>query len=136
MFRLPILRQLEKLEQVHAERLGFNESCCFFWLDIMLKNNRASSILQLGEGGDLSGGSEQSIVKTLVVLTRNTTWRCGKLEKSIVKHLHKKRENLGRQSVSVPDMMQNLDSTGEKKSEFIDALRRLEKRNIVRLMPK
>jgi hypothetical protein len=105
-------------------------------LDITLKNDSASSLFQLGEGGDLSGGSEQSIVKTLVVLTRNTTWRCGKLEKSIVKHLHKKRENLGRQSVSVPDMMQNLDSTGEKKSEFIDALRRLEKRNIVRLMPK
>jgi len=80
-------------------------------------------------------GSKRTFVKTIVVLIRNTTWRCGKLEKLIVKHLHKKRENLGRKGVSVPDMMQNLDFMGEKKNEFLDALRRLEKRNIVKLMP-
>ncbi len=79
--------------------------------------------------------SEQTFVKSIVILIRNTTWRCGKLEKTIVKHLHKKRENLGRRGVPVPDMMQNLDYTGEKKNEFLDALRRLEKRNIVKLMP-
>ena len=79
--------------------------------------------------------SEQTFVKNIVVLMRNTTWRCGKLEKAIVKHLHKKRENLGRKGVSVPDMMQNLEFTGEKKNEFLDALRRLEKRNIIKLMP-
>ena len=79
--------------------------------------------------------SEQTFVKNIVVLIRNTTWRCGKLEKAIVKHLHKKRENLGRKGVSVPDMMQNLEFTGEKKNEFLDALRRLEKRNIIKLMP-
>lgn len=94
-------------------------------------------VVPLGEGGDLSErrGSEQNFVKTIVVLVRNTTWRCGKLEKAIVKHLHKKRENLGRKGVSVPDMMENLDFTGEKKNEFLDALRRLEKRNIIRLLP-
>ena len=91
----------------------------------------------MGEGGDLSKQheSEQTFVKNIVVLMRNTTWRCGKLEKAIVKHLHKKRENLGRKGVSVPDMMQNLEFTGEKKNEFLDALRRLEKRNIIKLMP-
>jgi hypothetical protein len=78
--------------------------------------------------------AEQTLVKQLAVLIRNTTWRCGKLEKSIVKHLHKKHENFGRQGVPVGDMMQNLDFTGEKKNEFLDALRRLEKRNIVRLL--
>ena len=91
--------------------------------------------------GGVKGGlheqhaAEQTLVKQLVVLIRNTTWRCGKLEKSIVKHLHKKHENFGRKGVSVSDMMQNLDFTGEKKNEFLDALRRLEKRNIVRLLP-
>ena len=73
-------------------------------------------------------------MKTIVVLIRNTTWRCGKLEKSIVRHLHKRHENLGKTSVSVGDIMQNLNYTGEKKSEFIDALKRLEKRNIVKLL--
>lgn len=78
---------------------------------------------------------EQTLVKQFAVLIRNTTWRCGKLEKTIVKHLHKKHENFGKKGVPVSDMMQNLDLTGEKKNEFLDALRRLEKRNIVRLLP-
>lgn len=78
--------------------------------------------------------TEQTLIRQFVVLMRNTTWRCGKLEKSIVKHLHKKRENLGRKGVPVSDMMQKLDLTGDKKNEFLDALRRLEKRNIVRLL--
>ena len=79
--------------------------------------------------------TEQTLLKQLVVLIRNTTWRCGKLEKSIVKHLHKKNENFGKQGVPVKDVMKNLDFNGEKKNEFLDALRRLEKRNIVRLLP-
>jgi len=78
---------------------------------------------------------EKTLVKTIVILIRNTTWRCGKLEKSIVRHLHKRHENLGNTNVSVGDIMQNLNFTGEKKSEFLDALKRLEKRNIVRLLP-
>jgi hypothetical protein len=78
---------------------------------------------------------EQTLVKQFAVLIRNTTWRCGKLEKSIVKHLHKKHENFGKKGVPVSDMMQNLDLGGAKKNEFLDALRRLEKRNIVRLLP-
>lgn len=78
---------------------------------------------------------ERTLVEQLVVLIRNTTWRCGKLEKSIVKHLHKKHMNFGKKAVPVSDMMENLDLTGEKRNEFLDALRRLEKRNIVRLLP-
>ena len=87
--------------------------------------------------GDSRGrkSNEQTLVRTIVVLIRNTTWRCGKLEKSIVKHLYKRHENLGNTNVSVGDIMQNLNFTGEKKSEFLDALKRLEKRNIVRLLP-
>ena len=106
-------------------------------MDITLKNNGATSLLQLGEEGDLPERrtSEQTLLKTIVILIRNTTWRCGKLEKSIVKHLHKKRENFGKKGVPVGDMMQNLNFTGEKKNEFLDALRRLEKRHIVKLLP-
>jgi len=77
--------------------------------------------------------SEQTLVRTIVVLIRNTTWRCGKLERSIVKHLHKRHENFGKSEMSVKDMMHNLNLSGEKRNEFLDALRRLEKRNIVKL---
>lgn len=85
--------------------------------------------------GDSRGrkSNEQTLVRTIVFLIRNTTWRCGKLEKSIVKHLYKRHENFGKPGVSVREIMTNLNITREKKDECLDALRRLEKRNIVRI---
>lgn len=77
--------------------------------------------------------SEQTFVRSMVVLMRNTTWRCGKLERSIVTHLHKRHENLGKSDMAVKDMMHNLNFSGERKNEFLDALRRLEKRNIIKI---
>jgi hypothetical protein len=90
-----------------------------------------------GEMGDSRGkkAKEQTLVRTIVVLIRNTTWRCGKLEKSIVRHLYKRHENFGKRGVSIRDIMQNLHLTGEKKDECLDALKRLEKRNIVKILP-
>jgi hypothetical protein len=90
-----------------------------------------------GDLGDLRGrkSKEQTLVRTIVVLIRNTTWRCGKLEKSIVQHLYKRHQNFGKAEVSVKDIMINLNITGEKKDECLDALRRLEKRNIVKITP-
>ena len=87
--------------------------------------------------GDLRGRKpkEQALVRTIVVLIRNTTWRCGKLEKSIVQHLYRHHQHFGKAEVSVKDIMFNLNITGEKKDECLDALRRLEKRNIVKITP-
>ena len=78
--------------------------------------------------------NEQTLVKTIVILIRNTTWRCGKLEKSIVRHLHKRHANFGKTETPIRDIMQNLDFTGETKNELLDALKRLEKRNIVKIL--
>jgi hypothetical protein len=79
--------------------------------------------------------TEHGPLRTTVILMRNTTWRCGKLEKSIVKHLYRKHERFGKPEGTVKDIMLNLNITGEKKDECLDALRRLEKRNIVRITP-
>ena len=78
---------------------------------------------------------EQTILKTIVVLLRNTTWRCGKLERSIVRHLRNRRQNFGKFGVSIREIIHHLDHNGEKKDECIYAIRRLEKRNIVRILP-
>jgi hypothetical protein len=92
-------------------------------------------------GGEEMGDSqrrkatEQTLVRTIVILIRNTTWRCGKVEKSIVRHLYKRNKNFGKSGVSMGDIMQNLNFTGPKKDECIDAIRRLEKRNIVKILP-
>ena len=91
-------------------------------------------------GGGLVGDSqrrkakEQTLIRTIVILIRNTTWRCGKVEKSIVCHLYKRHINFGKPGVSIRDIMQNLNFVGAKKDECIDALKRLEKRNIVKMM--
>jgi hypothetical protein len=78
---------------------------------------------------------QQTLLKTIVVLIRNTTWRCGKLERSVVRHLHRGRQHLGKRGMSVNDIMHNMNLDNEKKNELFDAIRRLEKRNIVRLLP-
>jgi hypothetical protein len=79
--------------------------------------------------------NEQALVRTIVILIRNTTWRCGKLEKSIVTQLHKKSQNFGKKGISIKEIMMNLNITCEKKDECLDAIKRLEKRNIVKLAP-
>jgi hypothetical protein len=79
--------------------------------------------------------NEQTLVRTIVVLVRNTTWRCGKLEKSIVNNLYKRHQKFAAPEASVKEIMTTLNITGEKKDECLDALHRLEKRNIVKIKP-
>jgi hypothetical protein len=76
----------------------------------------------------------QRLAKAIIVLIRNTTWRCGKLEKLIVKHLHKRNAGFGTPEMPVKEMIQNFQLTGKKKNEFLDAVRRLERRNIIRIL--
>jgi predicted nucleic-acid-binding protein len=77
---------------------------------------------------------ERRLVKTIVVLIRNTTWRCGKLERVIVKHLYNKHTLLGKTEMPINDILQSLKLTGKKKNEFLDAVKRLERRNIIKIL--
>ena len=77
----------------------------------------------------------QRLLRAIVVLIRNTTWRCGKLERSIVKHLYRTSTKWGKSEINVNDMLQNFKLSGKKKNEFLDAIRRLERRNIIRILP-
>lgn len=76
----------------------------------------------------------QKLVRTIVVLIRNTTWRCGKLERVIVAHLYRKNTDLGKPGMTVKDLIQSFKLAGKKRNEFLDAIRRLERRNIVRIL--
>jgi hypothetical protein len=75
----------------------------------------------------------QRLVRAIVILIRNTTWRCGKLERLIVGNLWRRNASFGRPGMPIKEMIQNFKLTGKKKSEFLDALKRLERRNIVRI---
>jgi hypothetical protein len=76
----------------------------------------------------------KKLARAIAVLIRNTTWRCGKLERSIVKHLYKRNLSFGKPEMPIKDMLKNFNLTGKKKNEFLDALRRLERRNIIRIL--
>jgi hypothetical protein len=78
--------------------------------------------------------AEQRLLKTIVVLIRNTTWRCGKLERVIVAHLHRKSNHYGNPQMSIDEMLTKFNLQGKKKNEFLDAIKRLERRNIVRVL--
>jgi hypothetical protein len=79
-------------------------------------------------------GREKKVMEAIVVLIRNTTWRCGRLERLIVKHLHNKRAVFGKPEMRINDMLLSLKLTGKKKNEFLDAMKRLERRNIIRIL--
>ncbi|MDH5375017.1 MAG: hypothetical protein OEZ21_01455 [Candidatus Bathyarchaeota archaeon] len=74
------------------------------------------------------------LVRAIVVLIRNTTWKCGRLERLIVSYLNKKARGFGKTQIGVSDIIQNFELTGKRKNEFLDAIRRLERRNIIRIL--
>jgi hypothetical protein len=91
----------------------------------------------LSSGEILTGrksGETQRLIRAIVVLIRNTTWKCGKLERSIVGYLNRRTKEFGKPQMTVNDMIHNFRVTGKKKNEFLDALRRLERRKIVRIL--
>jgi hypothetical protein len=84
--------------------------------------------------GRKNSSETQTLIRAIIVLIRNTTWRCGSLERLIVKHLHKRITSLGKAEMPVTEMLKNFKVSGKKKNEFLDAIKRLERRNIVRIL--
>lgn len=52
----------------------------------------------------------------------------------IVTYLSKKARGLGKTQIWVSDMIQSFELTGKRKNDFLDAIRRLERRNIIRIL--
>lgn len=75
----------------------------------------------------------QRLVKAIAILLRNTTWKCGRVERLVVDYLRAQLQRRGRTRTSVKDMLQNLGLDGKQKNEFFDALKRLEKRRIIKI---
>jgi len=73
------------------------------------------------------------MIRAMVVLLRNTTWKCGRVESLVVKYLENHLRRYGTPWSPIKDMVQHFELKGKQKSEFFDALRRLEKRHIIRI---
>jgi len=82
---------------------------------------------------EMSDREAQPMIQALAVLLRNTTWKCGRVERLVVNYLRDQIRKFGRAHTPIKDMLQHFKLKGKQKSEFFDAIRRLEKRRIIRI---
>ena len=75
----------------------------------------------------------QRMLKAIAVLLRNTTWKCGRVERLVIGYLRNRLLKYGIPRTSIKDMLQHFKLKGKQKSEFFDALKRLEKRRIIKI---
>jgi len=75
----------------------------------------------------------QKMLKAITVLIRNTTWKCGRVERLVINYLRNRLLRYGIPRTSVKEMLQHFKFKGKQKSEFFDALKRLERRRIIRI---
>jgi len=76
-------------------------------------------------------GEKCKLLEGIVVLVRNTTWKCGRVERAVLEQL--RNDIRGRGRARIKDLLKKLEANGRKRGEFLDAIRRLEKRKIVRI---
>ena len=79
------------------------------------------------------GLEAQRMIRAIAILLRNTTWKCGRIERLVVNYLRHRLQRCGSAQTPVEDMMEHFQFSGKQKSEFFEAIRRLEKRNIIRI---
>jgi hypothetical protein len=77
----------------------------------------------------------QRMIRAIAVLMTNTTWKCGRVERLVVHYLLDQIRRFGRVRTPITDMLQHFKLKGKQKSEFFDAIKRLEKRRIIRIEP-
>jgi len=73
------------------------------------------------------------MILAIAVLLRNTTWKCGRVERLVVNYLRDQIRKFGRARTPVTEMLQHFKLKGKQKSEFFDAMKRLEKRRIIKI---
>ena len=73
------------------------------------------------------------MVEAVAMLLRNSTWKCGRIQRLIVNYLRSQRREF-RVKIPVREMLQHFKLNGMRKSEFFEAIKRLEKRRIITVM--
>ncbi len=76
----------------------------------------------------------RKMIKAIAILLRNTTWKCGRVERLVVGYLRQKIGRRGHSQSSIKEMLQHFKLSGKQKTEFLDAMRRLEKRGIIKIL--
>ena len=74
------------------------------------------------------------MIKSFVVLLRNTTWKCGSVERLVVDYLRGRKQNGDFSHSSVKHMFEHFDVDETQHQRFFDAIERLEKRGIIKVI--
>lgn len=74
----------------------------------------------------------QRMLETTIVLLRNTTWKCGRVERLIVNYLRKRLKRSGRPKVK--DVLEDVRYKKIQNYQFFESIGRLEKRSIIKLV--
>ena len=82
----------------------------------------------------MSKSGSQRRVEAFVVLLRNTTWRCGTVERRVIEYLQQPIQQRGCTNSSIKDMLEHFTLKGEQKYRFLKAIERLERRGIIKLV--
>lgn len=73
-------------------------------------------------------------LSAFVVLLRNTTWKCGEVERLIVNYLRRQLQRYGYTKSSIKDIVEHFESKGKKEQQFFEAVERLESRGIIKIV--
>ena len=82
-----------------------------------------------------SGVGTQNMFEMGVVLLRNTTWKCGKVERLIINYLRNHLHHRNSTTPSMEAMLKHFNSKGNYDTQVLDAVDRLKNRRIIKLVP-
>jgi hypothetical protein len=72
--------------------------------------------------------------RATTILLRNTTWKCGRVESLVVDYLQRQVRRCGHAQTYVKDMLEHFKLKGKQQNEFFEALERLERRRIIKIV--
>jgi hypothetical protein len=71
------------------------------------------------------------LLKSMAIPLRATVWKCGRVERLVVNCPKTQLRRRGYVLATVKDIVQHFDLSRKQKGEFLDALKKLEKRRII-----
>lgn len=78
--------------------------------------------------------TSQKLHRAFVVLLRDTTWKCGTVERLVVNYLRRQIRYCRGTHYSVKDILENFEVKKHQQRRFFDAIERLEKRGIIKIV--
>jgi hypothetical protein len=82
----------------------------------------------------ITKSESQRRLKAFAVLLRDTTWKCGVVERLVVNYLRWQFQRYGCTRSSVKDMLEHFRLNGKQHHRFLEAMERLEKRGIIKIV--